>query len=174
VHVGDQTSLKYNIELLICMQSINKHLYYTAIKRFFILLNPKTFLFPRFTFVVLTKTFTLFQNGYADGISDGRDSTYQLGFDRGFENGFRNSFLLGQQQGRINAVSDSFPQAAKASESDSTLANPRRGHCLICVDQTKLNHSIDIIEKSQEQHFVVTKEALRERYKEINKLFKDD
>jgi hypothetical protein len=51
-----------------------------------------------FFFVNDGTIFCRLQEGYREGINDGRDSVFQQSFDKGYEDGFRIGFLLGKSQ----------------------------------------------------------------------------
>lgn len=83
------------------------------------------------------------QDGYADGLSDGRDSVYQQGFDAGFEDAFRFSFLLGQYK------------ALKGKNADGTnkteLEKTSRGECQICLNPDLIKENFDQLRKEQQK-----------------------
>lgn len=92
-------------------------------------------------FIILTINL-LFQDGYADGLSEGRDSVFQQGFDAGYEDGFKFSFLLGQYK------------ALKGSNTDGYCPNgldkTSRGECQICLNPDKIKEDFDELRKLQQ------------------------
>lgn len=87
----------------------------------------------------------IFQSGYVDGISSGRDSVFQDGFDKGYEDGFLNGFKLG----------------LLAYQPNIKIENTTRGNCQICGNQELLNLSISELSLHQSCHF-------SEKYKKIS------
>lgn len=77
----------------------------------------------------------IFQSGYVDGITAGKDSVFQDGFDKGYEDGFTNAFKLG-------FLAYELP-----------IENITRGNCQICQDKSLLNLSISKLSKHQSSDF---------------------
>lgn len=98
-----------------------------------------------------------FQNGYKDGIHDGKESKFQDGFDTGYMEGFRNAFNLGKYHGLTTA-------AGIDTKQDLLLRKPTRGHCQICTDPTLLDKSITEITATQSSHSRNVNETLNKRY----------
>lgn len=112
------------------------------------------------------------QTGYKEGAFDGRASVFQAGFDRGYANGFANGFHLGRYQGLSTAFGQIDNRRASDDESSSgqldlLLVKPTRGQCRVCVDQLLINQSIPQIEEIQREHAARVKNALSERYRDV-------
>ena len=82
--------------------------------------NPERLIY--FTHVLQTFMFIFSQDGYADGVSDGRDAVFQREFDKGYADGFAESFL--------QAKTDRFIQ-------DS------RKHCKLCLNPDLTKKSVE-------------------------------
>lgn len=99
----------------------------------------------------------MFQNGYKDGVHDGRESMFQAGFDSGYKEGFKNAFNVGKFHGLTTA-------AETNTNHDLLLKKPTRGHCQICTDKTLLDKPISDIISVQSSHSKNVIDKLNERY----------
>lgn len=89
--------------------------------------------------------------GYKDGMHDGQESQFQNGFDSGFEQGFLNGFLLGKYKGSLN-INGTEEDPNEHRMNELILQRSSRGHCVVCVDGSLKDSSInDIIEKQTEK-----------------------
>uniref|UniRef100_A0A1Q3F6M2 Uncharacterized protein n=1 Tax=Culex tarsalis TaxID=7177 RepID=A0A1Q3F6M2_CULTA len=103
------------------------------------------------------------QNGFADGVADGRETLYQQDFDRGYKEGFAMAFTLGQHKGY--AAAGGLQQSAL--DTDLILKqDASRAHCQLCLDKTLEGQqkSLDEIVGIQQQHNNAVGAKLRERY----------
>ncbi|XP_063703371.1 uncharacterized protein LOC134833104 [Culicoides brevitarsis] len=73
-------------------------------------------------------------DGFAEGLSDGRDAVFQQGFDAGFEDAFKFAFILGQY---------------KALKGPISLENTSRGECLTCLDANLVKLDLKILREKQ-------------------------
>lgn len=62
-----------------------------------------------FQILPLRFVFIFIQEGYKEGISDGRETEFQSGFDLGFTDGLRGGFVLGQLMAIKELHPDSTP-----------------------------------------------------------------
>lgn len=74
-------------------------------------------------------TLKIFQSGYKEGITDGRNSIFQDSFDRGYEDGFKIGFLLGKAEtpksSRGNCAICSNPVLMQKPEEDARDVHKR-------------------------------------------------
>lgn len=87
----------------------------------------------------------------------------------GYENGFRNGFRLGQQIGQLNAAAETSNKATQstavsAAATDLILKRSTRGQCVVCVDQSLVNESIDKVVCLQQKHMHKVNESLALKY----------
>lgn len=74
-------------------------------------------------------------DGYAEGLSDGRDSVYQAGFDTGYRDAFELAFKLGLKKAE-----------------DSKIEKTIRGYCLICEEPLMLRKTLEETSTAQRVH----------------------
>lgn len=105
--------------------------------------------------------------GYKDGVHDGRESQFQSGFDCGYQQGFQNGFLLGKYNGirslAQKTTNDERPNDTNQSN-DLILQRCSRGQCLLCINPTLINNSIDDIIEKQKEHIQRIETTLKTRY----------
>lgn len=84
------------------------------------------------------------QDGYADGLSEGRDSVFQEAFDAGYGDAFKFAFQLGQYKGLYTASGRMTvpPELEKTS----------RGECQTCVQPDILKRPVDELRLLQQEH----------------------
>ncbi|XP_062536709.1 uncharacterized protein LOC134205463 [Armigeres subalbatus] len=107
------------------------------------------------------------QNGFADGLSDGRETIYQKDFDRGYRSGFAMAFKLAQHQGFSAGLQKQLGKetiAASISQDLILKQHAARAHCLVCNDKTMEQNSLDDIVLSQNTHNDGVLGKLKERY----------
>ncbi|XP_039438698.1 uncharacterized protein LOC120419895 [Culex pipiens pallens] len=102
------------------------------------------------------------QNGFADGVADGRETLYQQDFDRGYKEGFAMAFTLGCHKGYATGTQ----QHGTTVCTDLILKQEAsRAHCQLCTDKTlEERMSLDKIIAVQQKHNAGVKEKLAERY----------
>lgn len=107
------------------------------------------------------------QNGYAEGLSDGRETIYQKDFDRGYRSGFMMAFKLAQHQGFGSGLQKQPDREAIAQNINRELIlkqESARAHCLMCSDKVMEQKTLDDIEISQMAHNAGVLAKLKERY----------
>ncbi|EAT47254.1 AAEL001597-PA [Aedes aegypti] len=123
--------------------------------------------------VVLEQSFArntqpVIQNGYAEGLADGRETIYQKDFDRGYRIGFTMAFKLAQYQGfaaGLQKQSDKEELARNIAQDLILRQESARAHCLLCSDKTMGQNLLDDVEASQNSHNEGILKVLEERYK---------
>uniref|UniRef100_A0A336MWV9 CSON008710 protein n=1 Tax=Culicoides sonorensis TaxID=179676 RepID=A0A336MWV9_CULSO len=93
-------------------------------------------------------------DGYAEGLSDGRDSVYQQGFDAGYEDGFKFSFLLGQYK----ALNMSAREFEKTS----------RGECQVCLNPDLVKENVNDLRKLQQAKNEKRENELQQQFGKID------
>lgn len=99
--------------------------------------------------------------GYKDGVHDGRESQFQNGFDCGYQQGFKNGFLLGKYNG-IRSLDNERSNTNQSN--DLILQRCCRGQCLLCINPTLINNSINDITEKQTEHIKRIEITLQTRY----------
>lgn len=123
--------------------------------------------------VVLEQSFVrntqpVVQNGYADGLADGRETIYQKDFDRGYRSGFAMAFKLAQHQGYAAGLQKQLDREDLARNITQDLIlrqESARAHCLLCRDKTMEQKCLNDIVSAQNSHNDSVLGVLRERYR---------
>lgn len=110
--------------------------------------------------------------GYKDGVHDGRESLFQNGFDCGYQLGFQNGFLLGKYNGIRSLAQQTTDtndaQSSTNQSNDLILQRCSRGQCLLCINPTLINNSINDITEKQNEHIKRNESTLKTRYDHLH------
>ncbi|XP_044746386.1 uncharacterized protein LOC123307946 isoform X2 [Coccinella septempunctata] len=88
----------------------------------------------------------LLEDGYREGIEEGRNKVFQQYFDGGYKEGFKNGFELGQRKGEKCAESTlNQIELCQAKE----LEKSSTGACILCQDEKNMSLPISIIKLKQ-------------------------
>ncbi|XP_058811881.1 uncharacterized protein LOC131676661 [Topomyia yanbarensis] len=112
-------------------------------------------------------TRNVIKDGYANGVSDGRNQLYQKDFDRGYHEGLAMAFKLAQHHGFTIGAQQLLNNEKLVEKINSDLIlkqDSALAHCQLCLDKALERRPLEEVVYVQSDHNETVIEKLKERY----------